>query len=100
MGYDPGARRKLGSAPPDVANLGRAGARGIDAGCRRHDRPSTATALQFPRAHPAIIAIIPGALSRAEVLEDASGLEIPAGLWAQLKPQRLLHPAAPAPGAG
>ena len=99
MGYDPGARRKLGSAAPDVTNLARAGARGIDAACRRHDRRSTATALQFPRAHPAITAIILGALSRAEALENASGLEIAAGLWAELKPERLLHPPAPAPAA-
>ncbi|MGH6905148.1 MAG: hypothetical protein ACREIR_20695 [Geminicoccaceae bacterium] len=100
MDYDPGARRKLGSATLEVTYLARAGARGADAVCRRHDRPSAVTALQFPLAHPVIATIIPGALSRAEVVENASALEIPARLWAELKHERLLHPAAPAPGAG
>lgn len=86
------------SRPAPAAVLERV--RGIDAVCRRHGVALAAAALQFPLAHPAISAIIPGALSRAEALANAGALrvEIPAALWAELKHEGLLHPAAPVPG--
>jgi D-threo-aldose 1-dehydrogenase len=75
--------------------------RRIDAVCRRHGVPLAAAALQFPLAHPATSSIIPGALSPDEVSANASALAlaIPAELWAELKHEELLHPAAPVPGA-
>jgi D-threo-aldose 1-dehydrogenase len=118
--YDPGARRQLGSAPLEVTCLGRGcgplggshnsrppppavlqRVRAIDALCRRHAVALLAAALRLPLAHGAVRAIIPGALSRAEVLANAGALQVglPAGLWAELKRERLLHPAAPVPGA-
>jgi hypothetical protein len=47
------------------------------------------------------IDVIPGAISRDEVLANARGcsLGIPADPWAELKLDGLLHRAAPAPGA-
>jgi D-threo-aldose 1-dehydrogenase len=73
--------------------------RGIAAVCRRHGIALAAAALQFPLAHPAVSSIVPGALSSAEVSANAAALQtdIPAGLWAELKHEGLLHPAAPVP---
>jgi D-threo-aldose 1-dehydrogenase len=58
-----------------------------------------AAALQFPLAHAAISTLIPGAISRAEALQNAAHLRasIPADLWAELKHERLLRPDAPVP---
>ena len=82
-------------APPAVLER----VRRIVAVCRRHDVPLGAVALQFPLAHPAISAIIPGAVSRAEVLDNIGYLRIgiPADLWLELKHEGLLHEAAPVP---
>jgi D-threo-aldose 1-dehydrogenase len=90
-----GATYNYRAAPPAVLER----VRGIEAVCRRHEVPLAAAALQFPLAHPAISSIIPGALSRAEVLENVRNLalDIPAALWAELKHEGLLHPAAPVP---
>jgi D-threo-aldose 1-dehydrogenase len=73
--------------------------RRIGAVCERHGAPLAAAALQFPLAHPAISALIPGAISRAEVRQNVEHLErdIPADLWAELRHEDLLHPAAPVP---
>ena len=73
--------------------------RRIDAVCRRHGIALAAAALQFPLAHPAISTLIPGAVSRAEVLQNASHLrvDVPADLWAELKHEGLLHGQAPVP---
>jgi D-threo-aldose 1-dehydrogenase len=91
-----GATYNSRPAPPAVIERVQA----IDAVCRRHGVPLTAAALQFPLAHPAVSSIIPGALSRAETSDNATafGIAIPADLWAELKHEGLLHPAAPVPG--
>jgi D-threo-aldose 1-dehydrogenase len=71
----------------------------IEAVCDAHNVPLAAAALQFPLAHPAVCAIIPGPRSAAE-LEANVGLlkmKIPAGLWADLRSAGLLHPDAPTP---
>lgn len=75
--------------------------RAIDAVCRRHGVALLAAALQFPLAHPAIASVIPGALTRAEVLDNVRALrvEIPAAFWTELKETDLLHPDAPVPSA-
>jgi len=53
-----------------------------------------------PLLKPAIVSVIPGARSIAEVEENVTLLErpIPVGLWAELKDAGLLDPAAPTPG--
>jgi D-threo-aldose 1-dehydrogenase len=61
--------------------------------------PLAAAALQFPLAHPAVAAIIPGPRAAAEFEANLALLRqpIPAALWADLREQGLLHPEAPTP---
>jgi len=61
--------------------------------------PLAAAALQFPLAHPAVAAIIPGPRSVAEFEANLRLLSypIPAALWADLRDAKLLHPDAPTP---
>jgi D-threo-aldose 1-dehydrogenase len=84
------------SAPPEII----ARVEDIRAVCRRHDVPLTAAALQFPLAHPAVAAIIPGPRSAAEFTANLQLLRqpIPPVLWADLRDAGLLHPDAPTPG--
>jgi D-threo-aldose 1-dehydrogenase len=84
--------------PADVAMMDKA--RRIAAVCARHSVDLRAAALQFVLAHPAIVSVIPGARSIAEVEGNVALVErpIPAGLWADLKDAGLLEPAAPTPG--
>jgi D-threo-aldose 1-dehydrogenase len=71
----------------------------IEAVCKRHNVPLGAAAMQFPLAHPAMGSVIPGALSITEVEQNVAhmGRKIPAELWAELKHEKLLDPAAPVP---
>jgi D-threo-aldose 1-dehydrogenase len=84
-------------APAPATILDRA--RRIEAVCARHAVALPAAALHFPYAHPAIAAIIPGALTPAEVQENVAHLRrpIPAALWQELRHEGLLDPAAPIP---
>lgn len=83
------------TAPPEI--LARATA--IGAVCERHGVPLAAAALQFPLAHPAVAAIIPGPRNAAEFHNNLGLLvhPIPAALWQDLRDAGLLHPAAPTP---
>jgi D-threo-aldose 1-dehydrogenase len=83
------------AAPPEVVTRVNA----IRAVCDAHNVPLTAAALQFPLAHPAVAAIIPGPRSAAEFEENVKLLDtkIPAALWAELRDRQLLHPEAPTP---
>jgi D-threo-aldose 1-dehydrogenase len=58
-----------------------------------------AAALQFPLAHPAVAAIIPGPRSAEEFQQNLDLIRqpIPAVLWAELRDRQLLHPEAPTP---
>ena len=74
--------------------------RALEEVCARHGVPLAAAALQFPLAHPAVAAVIPGFATADEV---RSGLDfyrfpIPLDLWADLKEQGLIDPRAPVPG--
>jgi D-threo-aldose 1-dehydrogenase len=55
--------------------------------------------LQFPLAHPAVAAIIPGPRSVTEFAANLNLLRypIPAALWSDLRDAKLLHPLAPTP---
>ena len=88
-----GARFNYAVADPAV----RAKVARIEQVCARHGVPLRAAALQFPLAHPAVAAVIPGAASPAEVADNAAMLArpIPADLWAELKHQGLLRGDAP-----
>jgi len=71
----------------------------IETVCDLHHVPLPAAALQFPLAHPAVCAVIPGPRTAAEF--DANlplfTHPIPAALWSDLKTAGLLHPDAPVP---
>lgn len=84
-----------GTAPPAIV----ARANAIRAVCDRHLVPLPAAALQFPLAHPAVAAIIPGPRSVVEFRQNLELLQhpIPAELWQDLRDAGLLHPAAPVP---
>ena len=71
----------------------------IRAVCDAHKVPLTAAALQFPLAHPAVAAIIPGPRSAAEFAQNLTLIKhpIPSALWTELRERRLLHPEAPTP---
>jgi D-threo-aldose 1-dehydrogenase len=83
------------AAPPQIV----ARARELGAVCARHGVPLPAAALQFPLAHPAVAAIIPGPRSVAEFAENLDLLRrpIPPALWDELRAAGLLHEAAPTP---
>jgi D-threo-aldose 1-dehydrogenase len=90
-----GATYDYNAAPPAIVDR----ARRIEAVCTRHGVKLAAAALQFPLAHPAVCSVIPGALSVAEVTQNVGHLQraIPADLWAELRHEGLLDPAAPVP---
>jgi D-threo-aldose 1-dehydrogenase len=64
-----------------------------------HGVSLAAPALQFPLAHPAIAAVISGAVSASEVRANVQHFtaEIPAGVWEELKAERLVREDAPVP---
>ena len=71
----------------------------IEAVCARHGVPLKAAALQFPLAHPAVAAIIPGGRSRDEVDENCLMVshEVPPVFWDDLRTEGLVPDAAPTP---
>jgi D-threo-aldose 1-dehydrogenase len=82
-------------APPDI----REKARRMAEVCERYGVPLPAAALQFPLAHPAVAAVIPGPRSADEFLANVALMQtpIPAALWTELRREKLLHPNAPTP---
>jgi D-threo-aldose 1-dehydrogenase len=95
MGAQPGATYNYQPAPPDLmAKTAR-----IEAVCARYQVPLRAAALQFPLAHPAVVAAIPGARSPEEAADNMRmmGWPIPADLWRDLRSEGLIDAAAPVP---
>ncbi len=94
-GPGPNARYGYKIAPKPVQRR----VRRIQAICARHGVSMVAAALQFPLAHPVVAAIIPGAYEASHVSGNLADLfsDIPAGFWAELKAEKLLHQAAPTP---
>jgi D-threo-aldose 1-dehydrogenase len=84
-------------APPEVM----ARVKTIAAICDSHKVPLPAAALQFPLAHQAVAAIIPGPRNAAEFTQNLALLRhpIPASLWSDLRQAGLLHPDAPVPAS-
>lgn len=95
VGAREGATFNYRAAAPETMDK----ARRIAAACDRHGVPLKAAALQFILAHPAIVSVIPGARTVAEVEDNVRMLEhpIPAALWADLKAEGLLDASAPTP---
>jgi D-threo-aldose 1-dehydrogenase len=90
-----GAKYDYNDAPAWVMNR----VARIEDVCLRHGVPLAAAALQFPLAHPAMAAIIPGAVSEQEMLGNFALMRhpIPAQMWEELKRLGLLDPRAPTP---
>jgi D-threo-aldose 1-dehydrogenase len=73
--------------------------RALAAVCARWDVPLQAAALQFPLGHPVVACVLVGCRAAAEVEEDARlfELELPAGVWDELRAERLLPADVPVP---
>jgi D-threo-aldose 1-dehydrogenase len=69
--------------------------------CERHGVALPAAALQFPLGHPAVAAVIPGAVSREHVSQNAAqfAADIPPVLWEEMKTEGLIRADAPVPGS-
>ena len=67
--------------------------------CERHGVSLAAAALRFPLGHPAVAAVIPGALTADQVRENVArfSVEIPSEVWVELKAEGLLRSDAPVP---
>ena len=82
-------------APPEII----ARVNSIRTVCDSHGVPLLAAALQFPLAHPAVAAILPGPrnVEESEVNSRLLQYPIPSALWTDLRDAELLHPDAPTP---
>jgi D-threo-aldose 1-dehydrogenase len=94
-GAKPGAYYQYQPAPPEILER----VSRIEAVCARHKVRLRDAALQFPLYHPAVVSVIPGAVSRREIEEAAQALsaDIPPALWAELKAEGLMRADAPTP---
>ncbi|MFQ3595649.1 MAG: aldo/keto reductase [Sphingomonadaceae bacterium] len=84
-----------GRVPPHVARkVGR-----LREQADRHGVPLGAAALQFPLGHPAVVSVLAGARSAAEVAQHQAWMAhpIPPAFWEALRADGLLHPMAPVP---
>jgi D-threo-aldose 1-dehydrogenase len=94
-GAVPGARYNYQPASVEMmAQVAR-----IEAIAHRHAVPLQAAALQFPLGHPAVAAVVPGAVSAREVEHNVALMRhaIPAAFWAELKDEKLLPAICPVP---
>lgn len=90
-----GARYNYTAAPRPILDR----VQKIEDICRDHGVPLRAAALQFPLAHPAVTAVIPGPRAIAELEDNARELErqIPFEFWTSLQQQGLLPEKVPIP---
>jgi D-threo-aldose 1-dehydrogenase len=70
--------------------------------CERHGVPLMAAALQFGWGHPAVVSVLNGAGSPAELSANRGHATtvIPAACWEQLRGDGLIPPEVPVPGEG
>ncbi len=94
-GARPGAKYNYADAPAPVLER----VRRIEAVCARHGVSLQAAALQFPLAHPAVSALIVGALSPDEVAANLAAVQapIPLEFWHELRSAGIIAEAAPLP---
>lgn len=88
-----GARYRYGIADADIL----AKTRRIAEICRSHGVSLQVAALQFPLAHPATVAVIPGGANPGEVTSNIGYLTetVPPALWSDLKAAGLIDAEAP-----
>ena len=67
--------------------------------CKAHNVPLGAAALQFPLAHPAIVNVLPGPKSPAELdgIIDWWQTQIPAAFWDAVADEKIVAPGTPLP---
>jgi D-threo-aldose 1-dehydrogenase len=82
-------------APPEILDR----VARIERICEAHGVKLAEAALRFPLSHPAVLAVIPGAVTpeEAQTNADILGARIPPALWADLKAERLIRDDAPVP---
>jgi D-threo-aldose 1-dehydrogenase len=92
-GARPGAHYNYAPAPEPVLRKVAA----IEAVCAAHRTRLVDAAFQFPLRHPAVVSVIPGGQSVAEVQANARAADsvIPPTLWEDLKSAGLLREDAP-----
>jgi D-threo-aldose 1-dehydrogenase len=73
----------------------------IETVCAQFGVPLQAAALQFPAAHPAVVNVLVGARSTAELDANLANARfpIPPTFWRALRDQQLIDGSAPIPGA-
>jgi D-threo-aldose 1-dehydrogenase len=91
------ARYNYGPAPREV----RERVTRLEAICRSHGVPLAAAALQFPLAHPAVAAVIPGFANAGEVRTGVEHFQFPIAdsFWSDLRTEGLIDARAPVPGS-
>ena len=91
----PGAFFNYEAAPPDLVDR----AQRIRAVCERHDVPIRDAAIQFPLAHPAVVAVAAGVRTAAHLDDYPAAMRraIPAALWDELRAESLIPAHAPVP---
>ncbi len=94
-GAVPGAYYNYAPAPHAITER----VQQIEKVCAQYNVPLQSAALQFPFGHPTVAAIIPGARSAAELMQNIAYFKqtIPADFWAELKQLKLIDAAAPTP---
>ena len=94
-GAVPGARYDYAPAPPDIFSK----VEKIEAVCSRHGTPIRRAALHFALGHPAVSALVLGAVAPEEVADQVDDIsEVPPSeMWQELVSEGLLDPAAPTP---
>jgi D-threo-aldose 1-dehydrogenase len=92
-GPRPGAQYRYNDAP-DWA-MDRAGK--LQAICTAHGVRLVDAAFQFCTRHPAVVSVIPGGQTQAEMASNlqAAAAAIPPALWDEMKAAGLIHPDAP-----
>lgn len=88
-----GSRHDYTAATPEVLERVRA----LEECCSAHGVPLPTAALQFPLRHQAVVSVIPGVSSPAQMRAAATALttDVPDDLWDDLRSRGLVHPDSP-----
>lgn len=91
----PGAYYDYRPASPEILRR----AAELEAICRRHQVPLAAAAIQFPAFHPAVVSVVPGARTPAEMALNVKLYEqsVPPALWSEFRAVGLLSVDVPVP---
>ena len=87
------AKYAYADATPEVLDR----VRQLEALCADHGVSIRQAAIQFAGMHPAVVAVVLGAVTPDEIVENVrdAAAPVPAALWADMKAAHLLDPAAP-----